>query len=190
MKIIALDLGSSRTGFACGVAGGHIRVEAWLLRRRGDAVRQAARNLGRTLRDNIQFENPDLIAVEDFLNPEAIKSPDAVIASLLMHGAVESIAGLWGIPVMSTAPGTIRKHFCGKASALPRSAGPKTSRQKAEAREATKQMVLKRAITLRYLPRDCVDYDKADACAIFDHAAHARAGHVRKELVLFGEDAA
>jgi hypothetical protein len=187
MKILALDLDSYRTGFACGVAGSLPRVQTWLLRRRGEPVEMAVRNLGCTLRDNIQFEAPDLIAVEDYLNPVAQPSADAAIAALLLHGGVELLAGTYGIPVKRTHVDTIRRVFCGRSSFFPRTRGPKTSRQKAEARAATKAMVLRRAIDEGMLPHGCLDDDKGDACAVFRHAEIHFAKVAPKALIMFSE---
>lgn len=187
MRIMAFDLDSYRTGFACGNAGEKPRVQTWLLRRKGEPVDDAVKNFGRTLRDVLIVESPDLIAAEDFMNPQAQKSADAVIASLELHGALIGVAGLWGVRIERAHVDTIRRHFCGRSSAFPRTRGPKTARQKAEARQATKDMVLRRAKLLGYLPADCRDDDKADACAIWDFACATYAGVKPRELVLFGE---
>lgn len=189
MDIIGFDLGSYRTGFARGEAGSKPLVQTWLLRRKGDPMAVAARNLACTLRDQILLKLPDLIAVEDFLNPEAQNSADAAIAALGLHFSVQAVAGLWGIRVEATHPDTIRKHFCGRSSAMGRSRGPKTSKQKQEARDATKKMVIDRAVMLGMLPRGTTDNDKADACAVFDHASFTFARVAPKALVMFGSAA-
>jgi hypothetical protein len=187
MLIMAFDIASNKTGFACGRAGSKPRVQTWLLRKREESVENAAVNFGRTLRDMFQFERPDLVVVENFLNPVVQRSADAAISSIGLHFALVATAGLWGIRVEKVSVDTVRKHFCGRSSAMPRTRGEKTARQKAEARQATKDMVLKRAKLLGYLPHDCFDDNKADACAIFDFACASYAGVKPRELVLFGE---
>lgn len=187
MLIMAFDLGI-RTGFACGRAGSKPRVQTWILKRPGDPVSVAIKNFGRTLRDVLSVETPDLIIREDFLHPSVHKSGDAAIASIKMDGAIELMAGLWGVRDESVNVNAVRKHFCDRSSAMPRTRGEKTAREKAAARQATKDMVLNRAKTLGYLPRDCFDDNKADACAIFDFACATYAGVRPSELVMFGEN--
>jgi hypothetical protein len=50
-------------------------------------------------------------------------------------------------------------------------------------------MVMQRAIALGYLPKGCRDWDRADACALFDFAAATYARTPPRELVFFGETA-
>ena len=186
MRILSLDLGN-RSGFAVGVSGAKPRVESWLLKRPGDEPEVACRNLACTLRDNIQLENPELIVVERWLHPSVQPSADVVITHMLLHGVVEGLAGVFGIRTMRPTSAQFRSHFCGRSTAEPRSRGPKTARQKAASREATNNMVVKRAIMLGYLPFGSTDWDKASAVALWDWACATYARRVPKELVLFGE---
>lgn len=186
MKILALDL-AKRTGVAFGNANELPRIIAWRVAKTDQGPDDAARNLGCHLRD-ILCLGVDLIAVENHLSPDAQLSYDAVVNSLYMHGAVDAVAGCYGVRVVRVSASTVRKHFCGKASALPptRRGEPKrTARQKQDARMKTKKMVWDRCVTLGYFERgEPEDYDKADACALFDYAAHTE-GKVARPFALF-----
>ena len=188
MKLIALDLGN-RCGFACGNAGSKPRIESWVVKRKGEPVQVAVRNLACTLRDNIQFENPDIIITENWLDPSVQPSSDVVITQMLLHGAVEALAGVFGIRTERPTSAQFRKHFCGQASAAPRRQVRRTEKQKREDREATNMMVVKRAILLGYLPHGSADWDKASAAGLFDYGSAHYARTAPRELVLFGERA-
>lgn len=187
MWILGLDLGTRRSGFGEGPAGdiGECRSGSVRLRREGQPMETAAANLGCFLRDRFVLRRPDLICVEHYLNPSAQKSADAAIGGLLLAGAVRAIAGCYGIRVEAPYDSTIRKHFTGKGRA------GETERAAAkDSRTATNEMVLRRAIALGYLPRDCRDWDRANAVAAFDYASAHFARRPPRELVMFGERAA
>ena len=190
MKIIALDP-AARCGWAVGNAGSFPQIGVWQLRRKHQTSEDAARNLACYLRDLITIETPGLIAVEDFLNPEAQPSADSAIMSLRLHGAIDAIAGAYGIAVRRTAAAQVRKHFCGQATAVParkRGQAALSAKQKAENRLKTKQMVFYRAMTLGYFERGApFDADKGDVAAVFDHAAATFARAPPPRLVMFGE---
>jgi len=187
VRILALDLGN-RTGFACGVAGGpKPRIESWLLKKVGQPVETSCRNLACSLRDNIQLENPDLIVAEHWLHPAVQPSADVIITQLQQHGVVEAIAGVFGIRVVRPTSAQFRTHFCGQSSAGTRRKGPRTERQKADDREATNMMVVRRAILLGYLPHGSTDWDKASAAGLYDYASAVYGRTPPRELILFGE---
>lgn len=192
MKIIALDP-AARCGWAAGEAGAFPSIGVWALRKKHQTSEDAARNLACYLRDLIIVENPDLIAVEDFLNPEAQPSADAAIMALRLHGAIDALAGVYGIAVRRTAPAQIRKHFCGQSTAVParkRGQAALSAKQKAENRLKTKQMVFYRAMNIGYFERGApFDADKGDVAAVFDHAAATFARATPPSLVMFGEGA-
>lgn len=188
MRIMALDL-AARAGFCCGNAGSKPRVEAWILRRDGQTIHAACRNLACTLRDNIQLENPDLIVTEHWLALQQSRSAAAAIGQLLMHGVVDALAGIFDIKVERPETSTFRTHFCGQASAAPRRKGPRTNKQRAEDSHATNMMVVKRAILMGYLPHGSTDFDKASAAAMWDWACSTYARTPPRSLVLFGERA-
>jgi hypothetical protein len=188
MLIMALDPGR-RSGVATGVAGTIPRVEAVSLRGTKDGPEKAPSNLGCFLRDRWSLEKPDLLVVESPLNPAASKSADATISQLFCHGAIHAIAGCYGVPVRIVPAATARVHFCGKSSAAPKRNAPRTPQQQREDREATNNMVLKRAIALRYLPHGCTDWDKASAACLWDWASATLGRAQPKELVMFGQTA-
>jgi hypothetical protein len=173
---------------AADAAPSALTVSAWRLRRAGQSAERAAENLGCYLRDLLSVEAIDLIAVEEYMNPAASASADATIMALLLRGALEGVAGCYGVQVREATAATIRVHFCGKATAVParkRNGPPKTSRQKALDREETKRMVWRRAVTLGYLERGgAEDFDKADAAALFDYSA-ATFARATRPLALF-----
>jgi hypothetical protein len=187
MKIMALDLGK-RSGVATGIAGGDLpRIEAVTLRGKADKPEAQARNLGCFLRDRWSIDTPELVVIESAMNPIASMSADATISQLYCHGALHALAGTYGVRVEIVAPQTARKHFTGKASAAPRRNAPRSLAQKRQDREDTNNMVLRRAIALRYLPHGSTDWDKASAAALFDFAAATFARAAPRELVFFGE---
>jgi hypothetical protein len=182
---MALDL-AKRTGVATGIAGQRPRIEAVILRGKADGVAVQARNLGCFLRDRWTLEKPDMVIVEAPMNPAASESADATISQIYCHGALNALAGVYGIRVETVAASTARKHFCGKPSAAPRRSQPRTRTQKRQDREDTNNMVVRRAILLGYLPHGSTDWDKASAAALFDFASVTYARKAPERLVLFG----
>jgi len=171
-KALALDL-AGLTGYCVGVAGETPRVGTWRLRKRGQTSEDAARNLGCLLRDMFVLDLPDIIFAEDFMSLAAQLSADSGEMALRLHGALDAVAGAYGIPVRRTSAATIRVHFIGKATAHPprkRGDPPRTARQKAQMREDTKRLVWRRAVQLGYIARgETEQFDISDAIAVFDH---------------------
>ena len=112
-----------------------------------------------------------MIVAEDFMSPDAQPHQSVIISQLLLHGSLNCLAANYGVAVRRVAASTVRKHFCGKAFALPRTKGPKSPKEKAEARAATKAMVLRQCHMLGYFSRAVDDDNRADAVAIFDYAS-------------------
>lgn len=185
MLITVIDPGK-RMGVATGRAGEMPRVEAVILRGAKDPVEAQARTLGCFLRDRWSLETPDILVIEATDNPAAYPSADAALSQIYCHGAVQALAGCYGVRVEKVASSTSRVHFCGKSSAATRGKGPRTAQQKRADREATNNMVLKRAIALRYLPHGCTDWEKAAAACLFDYACAHFARVQPRELVMFG----
>jgi hypothetical protein len=185
-KLLALDC-ATKTGWALGEPEVMPAVSSWRLK--GETPHDKARRLAAHLRDLCMIGDISKIAVEDAMRPEAYLSDDVTVLTFLLHGAVDAVAGCYDIPVFRAPAQTIRKHFCGRASANPprRAGSPaKTPRQRQIDREETKKMVWARAVALGYFSRGEVpDYDKSDAVAVFDWAAHNVARAVRP-LALFG----
>jgi hypothetical protein len=188
MILQAIDPGK-QMGVATGRAGSIPRIEAVTLRGTKDPVEVQARNLGCFLRDRWALEKPDIVIIEATDNPAAYPSADAALSQIYCHGAVQALAGCYGIRVEKVAASTARVHFCGKASAAVRGKGPRTPQQKRDDREATNNMVLRRAIALRYLPHGSTNYDKASAACLFDFASATYGRVIPQRIVLFGETA-
>ena len=188
MRIAAFDL-ASRTGVAFGSAGATPKIEAWQLRTIGESPEEAAATLGNMLDELFRVETFGLVAVENYLNPAAQPNADAVISGIMLRGALEAVASHHGITVEGVDVATIRKHFCGRATvAAPRrgNSPPRSAKQKAADRLATKEMVWRRAVALGYFSRDeSPDYDRSDAVAVWDHAV-ATFSRVIRPFVMFG----
>ena len=171
MNLLALDLGSVVSGFAYGEAGQLPQRSASIrMRSSSDEIDVAVMNIGKFLRDTFVFFMPDEIVVEDYITKMDMTNARTIIALVEMHGAVRSVAGLYGINVRRIHGNTVKKHFIGMVSALPKTKGGASSKQRAEARKATKAAIVKRAQLLGYVPRDKYDEDRSDACAIYDMA--------------------
>lgn len=176
MKILALDLSSTRVGWAIGDAlAERPLLHAWLVRREGQSFFTAAGNIGCYLRDLCALEKPDVIAVEDYTKPEGQPSGPAGEAAILARGAVQALAFCYGAgPVRAVAVAEARKFFCGKSSAHPpaRPGHPKTSRQKKQDAYDTKKMIWDHGVGLGLIDPDMPqDFDKSDALAVWIWAA-------------------
>jgi hypothetical protein len=166
--ILAFDLGT-RCGVAHGLPGIAPASFALLL---GRGVREAAGNLIEFLARRLA-ERPLIVVKEAPLNLQAFStthmSEEVVRMTFGLHAVVEGMCGRFDIPCVEAHDATIRRHF--------------TGRGRWGSREATKAAVLGRCWQLEYLPRDCADEDRADACAVFDWcASQSRAPHA---IVLF-----
>lgn len=167
MLILALDLGL-RTGWAFGEAGQRPSSGS-------DKITVAAslRWLDEMLRSG---ERPRLIVVEDVLPLRAYKrlgtAEASVYDALRRQGIVEGVCWYWGIQRRAANVLAVRKHFTGKRSWGDRAAG--------------KGAVIKRCRQLGYVPADCSDEDRCDACAIWDWASATIGRRAPEVLTLFG----
>lgn len=188
--ILALDP-ATRLGFAVGEPGAIPRSGTIRLKQPDEPFETAATNMAAWLRDTLTIEPVDLVVVEHFLSPKYSSSQNAAIMGVGLYAIAASIAGLYGIRFASATPAEIRAFVCGRASAASRrrhGAAPRTQREIASARAATKQMVLDRCKLLKLLPEDCMDDNRADACALWEFSCARFARAERKELFLFGEE--
>lgn len=160
-------------GFAIGEAGAVPRSGSVRLKRPREERDVAPFNALCFLRDTWTLEKPDLVCVEHFLSPAAQKSADAVILQIEVYGVIVALCRAYQIRYEAPQRSTVLKHFIGRANMGERA--------------ATKRAVLQRAKTLGYLPLDCADDDRADACALFDYAAATYARAAPRKLVMFGE---
>ena len=173
MRILTLDLATT-TGFAFGEAGAVPESGSVILSKKGDDAHQPSRALGTWLRKRFfTFKDsyPTLIVAEDLMSPDAQPHQSVIISQILLHGSLNCLAANYGVEVRRVAASTVRKHFCGKAFALPRGKGPRTPKERAEARAATKAMVLRQCHLLNYFPRSVDDDNRADAVAVFDYSS-------------------
>ena len=185
MLLLCLDL-SRRCGVAYGDTADKPIVETWDLGSGYDGGKHYAGTLGYRLRDHFRnLPRPDRVVVEEYMPPAASGSGAATESQILLHGALHGVCGIYRLPVTAVRVAEARKHFCGRATALPRGKGTRTPKEKAEARKANKAMVLERAKLLGYLPADCKSDDQADAAALWEWALGNLAKKIPKELQLF-----
>lgn len=108
------------------------------------------------VRSQIREFKPDIIVIEAYMNARAQPAQAVIETSLLIHGAICGIVGIYKIPFAITYPQEWRKSFCGKANAGDR--------------KATKAMSLDRAKQLGWLHENCRDDNRADALGIWTWA--------------------
>lgn len=187
-KILALDP-ADRMGWAFGLAGTIPVSGSVRLRKSGDPVALGAANMGCFIRDIVgKYGVPDIIAPERYLEIPGQASNDAAVSQLLKHGAIYAMIGLMGVRLASPTVSEVRKHFCGKTTAAPRRRQKRTNRERYDDRIATNMMVLNRAILTGYLPVESVDFDRANACAVWDWASVIAARRAPRELLMFGQE--
>jgi hypothetical protein len=173
MLIMALDI-ATYCGFAIGRAGQIPASGTVRLKKLGDPAHVAAFNMRCFLRDRVALERPDLVVIEDYLNPNFQKGAAAVVLSIGCHFVARAECMARSIRCETVAPASVRKHFCGAANAGERS--------------ATKRMVVQRARALGYVPKDCTDDNRCDAVALWDYAVAHFARATPRELVMFREE--
>ena len=173
MLIMALDA-ARRTGFCIGHAGKIPESGSWVLRKAGDpnglAVGELAR---RMIQLKEKYEKPDLIVCEHWLPPRASPDAHSVEDALRLNGAVNAVAGVWGVDVTEPYPATVRSQVCGKAHDKDSLGG-------------TKMLVLQNMIMRKMVPVDCMDFDRADACALWVWA-ESNFARVNGQFVLTGK---
>lgn len=187
MILQAFDL-ANRTGIATGRPGAIPQIyAAQVKQKKSEEAPEVAWRFGRFLDELWAFNRPDMIVVEDFMNPAASENASATITALLLRGALEGAAGRIGVKVRSIHMASARLHFCGRASAHPRRQGaPRTNAQKRQDRDDTNMMVWRRAVALKYFPGDMTpDYDKGSAACLFDYAAAHFCNARLKDFALF-----
>ncbi len=136
-------------------------------------------NLFRFIEREFAAERPALVIKEAMLPVAALMSLNAgaaanVVLQAKLHGIVEFACYRRGIPYISVADSTIRKHILGRA--------------KLGDRGATKAAVVARCKLVGLLPRDAVDDDdRADAIAAWEYACAHYARRAPVELYMFNE---
>ena len=165
--ILALDLSPTSTGVCFAPAGRMPQPFLKAFRNEGDPTEIAAKNAARWLRNVVESTDGNLlVAVEQHINQGALKHMGKKMgftpgrdrdAQLALHYAILGVCACYDrVRFESVVVGTVRKHFCGQASA--------------GSRAETKKMVLRRAIDLGYLGRDVKNDNLADAAALFHYA--------------------
>lgn len=175
--VYALDL-AVRSGVAKGLSGSVPASRTIVLKRPGETGAVALSNLLAFLVDDWSDALPDIVVKERPLHLGAFAKLGNAEATVRMqygmHAIVEALGVRFGVPVHEAAAATIRKHFL--------------ARSQFGNRKDTKRAVLQRCWLLGYLPKDCTDDNRADACATFDWGAAHLAKTPPRELVMFGEE--
>jgi hypothetical protein len=173
MRLLALDPATTM-GYAYGEAGGLPRSGSVRLRKPGESVYRAPGNAHCFLRDHIlPLFTPDIVVIEQAMNPAAQASADAIIVQLQIVGAIAGVIIGRGIRLEAVDRRDVLQDFCGQRSADPPRRG-KTKQEKAATRRRTKNMVIDWCVAWGYLHPSCVDDNRADACSIFNFASFAK----------------
>lgn len=174
--IIGLDI-ATVTGIAYGPAGSVPSSYSVRLKDGDEANAVAQMNLFRELEKRFRESLPVLVAKERALHLAAVaklgNSAASIELTTKLHGVVETICGLFEVPLIDAPDSTIRKHFIGRANA--------------GSRPETKAAVVERCKLLGYLPEKSRDHDRADALATWDWASATYFGKPSK-LRLFAEN--
>jgi hypothetical protein len=190
--ILAIDAAST-LGWACGEPGAIPKSGSVRLIAAGDPVKDLAASGASFVRELIRKFEPTLIVREAPLLPRfnGTSQAAAFVSQHLIHGAILAMAGLEGIADIDVAVSTWRKFYCGRATGNPASKRGvvKTTKQRGEDRLASKLMVLQRGILLGLLPKDCHDFDRADAVGLFYYSCARYSRFAPTDLVLFEQRA-
>jgi hypothetical protein len=191
MLILALDP-ASRLGYCIGESGQTPRSGTIRLKKPDDPIEVAMVNMAAWLRDSFVLELPDIVCIEHFLNPTYASSSQSAILAIGIYSVVAALCGLYNVRMIPSTPGQVRNFCCGRASALPsrrRGSAPRSPKEIAIARAATKKMVIDRAKLLQLVPPDTLDDNRCDAALVFYFASCKYGRAIPKELYLFGEPA-
>lgn len=151
MLIMSIDAGR-RMGWCIGRSGSVPASGSVVLRAAGDPNGLAIGALARWMvAAKKEYGKPDLIVCEHWLPPRASKDLHSVEDALRMNGAVNAIAGAWGVDVTEPYPATIRSQVCGQVHD--------------KQGEGTKMMVIRNMIMRKMVPIDCMDEDRCDSVA-------------------------
>lgn len=175
----ALDVGSL-CGFAFGdcTPGAFPTSGSWRLKGPADHPAVAGSNLLYMLNEHWGAEKPWLVVKEAPIEAAAQlnmgNASHTVGVTNGLHAIVEAMCVRHRVPFDNVHASTIRKHFIGVGTM--------------GNRERTKAEVVKRCRLLKFVPPECADEDRCDACATFDYAAAAYGNtRIPRELHLFGE---
>lgn len=176
MKIIGLDP-AVNMGFAVGAPGERPESFSVRLKREREDAAVAYMNCLAFMVDMVKKHAPDAIVRERMFSLAAFRDKGAAAAAVEtmfgFHAIILAVAGRYGIPCHDVAAETARKHFL--------------DRGRFGSRVETKQAVIRRCRALGYVPADCADDNRCDACCVWDWATVYIARKPPRELHLFGE---
>jgi hypothetical protein len=186
MLIMAVDA-ATRTGFCCGVSGQKPRIWAKKLKDPGEPPDKAIRAIGCHLRDNFNFEKPDLTIVEAPRDMGAnIKTDESAARGFVfttrqetalmligLWGAVHAICGPYGCRSVDAKVQTVRAKVLGNGR--PRN---------------PKQEVVNWCVDRGYIPPGCKDDNMADATILWVYACIIYDGQITAPMWRFksGDD--
>lgn len=117
-QILALDL-ATVTGWCIGRIGERPRFGTWRLKSKDDEPERASRNLGCRLRDILSVESIDVIAYEAAISAGGVIRMGSAsrTADMLLQlpGAVQAVAGCYGVFTTKKHVQSVRKAFLGVA---------------------------------------------------------------------------
>lgn len=180
MRILAVDA-ATRCGFAIGPAGAAPKSWSERLRSGDDEPERAFKRMGIILRDLFALDRPDLVVIEapmsmggmveaDENSPRGFKfksNPETIYMLTGLVAVVFGICGPYGVRARKVNVQTVRKHFLGVARP-----------------EDPKRAVLTQCHRLGWMPKDCRDDNRADACALHCYASDAWCKPATRELHL------
>jgi hypothetical protein len=173
--VLALDLGV-RTGYCHGARGMPPTSGSVRLKTKDERASLGFCQLTRFLSEQLGTLKPSLVVKEAALPLQAFanlgNSARVVRFTFGLHAIVEAMCELHRIEWRDVADSTARKHFLGQG--------------RMGSRDETKRRVIQGAIMRGWVPATCEDDNRADACAVWDWAAHTPPN----KLFLLGEEAA
>jgi hypothetical protein len=175
--IIGLDL-ATRLGWCIGAPGTVPRSGSFRLKMPSEPIDTALLNLFRFLEREFNEKIPSLVIAEKKLSIAAqlkLTNNEANIDfQCSLHAVTRLICRLFGVPCISVADSTIRKHLLGRG--------------KLGDRKSTKAAVVARCKLIGLIERTAPDDDdRSDAVAAWEYACAHHARRSPAELFMFGE---
>jgi hypothetical protein len=187
--IMALDI-ATKTGWAYGPPGKVVKSGSVNLRSsKDDPISTITNNIGFFLANFVVWDPIEEIVVEAAKPAGEGAGGNAVVIAWGCLSVVEFFAACKKIPVRYVANNTLKKHFIGKAYVeAPPTFKPNLRDRSERNRQYGKLLMIERARLLGYLPIDCNDDNRADACGLHDYASHKfHRSAAPRELKLFGQ---
>lgn len=169
MRFLAIDVGSTITGYAIGVAGRMPEKSASIrLRKSGQDVEVALGRAAEMMADLFTINPPQAVVVEDFISKLSDGNSNARTLLVLaeMHGLFKGMAKFAGASIYTPHVQSVRTHFLGpgfrKHLHIVKDKKGKSN---------VKPEIVKRAQMLGYFDREIYDEDRGDSCALYDYAS-------------------